>query len=69
MFTHHNDNLRTGQNLNETVLNPTNVNPATFGKLFSYPIDGISFASPLYVAGVNVPGSGYHNLVYVGDRT
>jgi hypothetical protein len=64
-FTHHNDKLRTGQNLNETVLNPTNVNPATFGKLFSYPIDGISFASPLYVAGVNVPGSGYHNLVFV----
>ena len=65
VFTHHNDNLRTGQNLNETVLNPTNVNAATFGKLFSYPIDGISFASPLYVAGVNVPGSGYHNLVFV----
>ncbi|MGH7992665.1 MAG: LamG-like jellyroll fold domain-containing protein, partial [Limisphaerales bacterium] len=64
-FTHHNDNLRTGQNLNETILNPTNVNPATFGKLFSYPTDGISFASPLYVAGVNVPGSGYHNLVFV----
>jgi hypothetical protein len=64
-FTHHNDNLRTGQNLNETVLNPTNVNSATFGKLFSYPIDGISFASPLYVAGVNIPGSGYHNLVFV----
>ncbi|HUA38256.1 MAG TPA: LamG-like jellyroll fold domain-containing protein [Candidatus Sulfopaludibacter sp.] len=64
-FTHHNDNLRTGQNLNETVLNPTNVNQATFGELFSYPIDGISFASPLYVAGVNVPGSGYHNLVFV----
>jgi hypothetical protein len=65
VFTHHNDNLRTGQNLNETVLTPANVNPATFGKLFSYPIDGISFASPLYVASVNVPGSGYHNLVFV----
>lgn len=64
-FTHHNDNLRTGQNLNETVLNPTNVNSATFGKLFSYSIDGISFASPLYAAGVNVPGMGYHNLVFV----
>ncbi|MGB7768100.1 MAG: LamG-like jellyroll fold domain-containing protein [Verrucomicrobiia bacterium] len=64
-FTHHNDNLRTGQNLNETVLNPTNVNPATFGKLFSYPIDGISFASPLYEASVSIPGMGYHNLVFV----
>jgi len=65
VFTYHYDNLRTGENLNETVLNPSNVNPATFGKLFSYPIDGISFASPLYVAGVNVPGNGYHNLVFV----
>jgi hypothetical protein len=64
-FTHHNDNMRTGQNLNETILNPTNVNSATFGKLFSYAIDGISFASPLYAAGVNIPGNGFHNLVFV----
>jgi hypothetical protein len=64
VFTHHNDNMRTGQNLNEIALNPTNVNQTTFGKLFSYPLDGISFASPLYVSGVNVPGSGYHNLVF-----
>ena len=46
-------------------MNPTNVNSATFGKLFSYPVDGIAIASPLYVAGVNVPGNGYHNLVFV----
>ena len=68
VFTQHNDNLRTGQNLDEKILNPTNVNMATFGKLFTYPIDGISFASPLYVAGVNVPGNGYHNLVFVATE-
>ena len=39
-----------------------------FGKLFSYSIDGISFASPLYVASVNVPGNGYHNLAYVSTE-
>jgi len=68
VFTHHNDNFRTGQNLNETVLTPGNVNMATFGKLFSCAIDGISFASPLYVADVSVPGNGCHNLVFVATE-
>ena len=68
-YTYHNDNLRTGQNNNETVLTPSNVNPAQFGKLFSYSLDGIAFASPLYVAGVNIPSSGLHNVVYVATES
>ncbi|MGO9896122.1 MAG: choice-of-anchor D domain-containing protein [Bryobacteraceae bacterium] len=64
-FTYHNDNLRTGQNLNETVLTLSNVNQSQFGKLLSYSIDGMAFASPLYVANVSIPGRGYHNVVYV----
>ena len=67
-LTHHNDNFRTGQNLNETVLTPANVNPATFGKLFTYPIDGASHASPLYVANLNIPGQGFHNVVFVATE-
>ncbi len=67
-FTYHNDNLRTGGNLNETVLTPAKVNQANFGKLFSYPLDGMTFASPVYVANVNIPGKGVHNVVYVATE-
>ena len=68
MFTHHNDNARTGQNLNESVLTLSNVNAASFGKLASYAIDGIAHASPLYVANVNIPGVGSRNVVYVATE-
>ena len=67
-LTYHNDNMRTGQNLNETVLTPSNVNSSTFGKLSSYPLDGLTLASPLYVQNVNIPGQGYHNIVIVATE-
>ncbi|MGZ4414023.1 MAG: LamG-like jellyroll fold domain-containing protein, partial [Gaiellaceae bacterium] len=64
-FTFHNDPGRTGENLNEVALTPSDVNQTTFGKQFSYPVDGLTFASPLYVANVNIPGKGFRNVVYV----
>jgi archaellum component FlaF (FlaF/FlaG flagellin family) len=68
MFTYHDDNQRTGQNLNERLLNTGNVNSAQFGKLFSLPVDGFIYTQPLYAANVKVPGRGFHNLVFVGTE-
>jgi len=67
-YTFHNDNFRTGQNLNETVLTPANVAAATFGKLSSYALDGMTLASPLYVANVSIPSNGVHNVVFTATE-
>src|SRR5579862_1791577 len=63
--TQHNDNSRTGANLNETILTTANVNVSSFGKLFSRTVDGQIYAQPLYIPKVYIPGLGSHNVVYI----
>ncbi|HWY21907.1 MAG TPA: hypothetical protein VNX26_11855 [Candidatus Acidoferrum sp.] len=68
VLTRQNDNQHTGQNLRETILTPANVNSGSFGKLFSYPVDGQLYAQPLYVQNVIIPSKGTHNVVYVATE-
>lgn len=65
--TWHHDNRRTGLNDQETMLRPSNVNARSFGKLFSYQVDGYIYAQPLYVADLTING-GTHNVVFVATE-
>jgi hypothetical protein len=65
VLTYHNDNARTGQNLNETTLTVANVNANTFGLLYSRAVDSRIYAQPLYMPGVAIANSGTHNVVFV----
>ena len=67
VVTYHNDNARTGQNLNESILTLTSVNSANFGKLAFFATDGKVDAQPLYLSSVNIAGR-THNVVYVATE-
>jgi hypothetical protein len=64
----HYDPLLSGWNSQETTLTPTNVNDAGFGKLFNYTVDGYTYAQPLYVPNLNIPGLGTFNVVFAATE-
>ena len=66
--TYHNDIASSGQNLSEVLLTRANVNPTTFGKLYSYAVDGQVYAQPLVQTQVNIttgPQTGLHDVMFV----
>jgi immunoglobulin I-set domain protein len=73
VLTYHNDNARTGQNLNETTLTTANVKSASFGKIgFFSTLEGSATvalvdAEPLYVSNLTVAGAS-HNVLFVATE-
>jgi hypothetical protein len=62
--TQHNDNMRTGDNLSEAILNQSSVNVNTFGMLFRVSVDDQVYATPLYMPDLTINGA-THNAVFV----
>jgi Bacterial Ig-like domain (group 2) len=67
MLTYRNDDIRDGANLNETTLNPSNVNSQQFGKLFTLTVDAQVYAQPLYLPNITIGGA-QHNVLYVATE-
>src|SRR6476620_9076370 len=68
VITYRNNLARSGENLEETILTPANVNAAQFGKLLSLPVDGHVYGQPLYMPTVTIPGKGPQNVVLVATE-
>ena len=68
VLTQRYDNARSGTNLRETILKPSNVNPKSFGKLFSRDVDGEIYAQPLVIAKLPMPGRGVRSVVFVATE-
>ncbi|MFZ0639789.1 MAG: hypothetical protein WA020_01895 [Candidatus Acidiferrales bacterium] len=64
VLTYHDDNARTGENANETILKPSNVNPREFGKAGFLSVQGLVDAEPLYVSQLRIGGA-TRNVVFV----
>jgi hypothetical protein len=67
MVTYQYSAQRTGANLFETVLTPTNVKSATFGKIFSCDVDSFVYGQPLFMPKLAIAG-GTHDTVFVATE-
>ncbi len=67
VLTYHNDDARDGAFTSETTLTPLNVNSGTFGKLFTYTVDGQLYVQPLYLPQLSIGGV-KHNVVFVATE-
>jgi hypothetical protein len=67
VFTYHNNLSRDGTNTQEYALTTSTVTTATFGKLFSCPVDGVTYTQPLWVPGLTVNGT-VHNVIFVATQ-
>ena len=65
--TWHADSNRSGLNAGEIALGSSNVSPGTFGKVFTYLLDGYAYGEPLLMSNVAISG-GTHNVLYVATE-
>ncbi len=65
VLTANGGNERANANLQEYQLNTSNVAPGLFGKLATFPVDGLVYSQPLYVGGLSIPGRGTRDVLFV----
>src|ERR1700687_2371613 len=67
VVTYHNNLVRDGTNTQEYALTTSSVKTASFGKLFSCPVDGAAYTQPLWVPGLNIGGK-VPNAIFVATQ-
>lgn len=68
VLTHHYDNTRCGVTSAESRLTLASVAPSTFGKVFSYSVDGWVYAEPLFVANLTMYDGYVYDVVFIATE-
>ena len=64
----HVDQGRSGANLKETTLTPSNITSQSFGKLFSQLVDGYVYGQPLVVSNLTMGDGKVHNVLFAATE-